>query len=461
MSITETDQVNDPTTTRTRRVGRKPRLSKPRTTQFSASSPRTEFTIDTRPALSALQLPGPRREVEGRGGATAAGVALRCMIRSPLLSAMVGAFPAPGVGRPPGMPDHFWIFYFSAVRYFSSAEKLDQELREQWKLVREEFWFEHGILLPDAKPNGDVPGADDSRGWRKRRILGREGVLETVLAQLTQVSLPLALAIGRAEDTGPTRPLHQPAVWDLIAVDGTVMNAPSDVRQIQRLEDDGTVTTWIEGSRAHDLKDARIHHHVNTKIKKPHGAVTGLFNLAAVTKGQDTYTRVVLAVDIGQDGEGEGPVAMRMLHDMYSRIGRAFPVLLYDGAMVPVYFQDLMAEHGIYCVNINKERPKPKKQRDGTYRPEPTVKAGPSGPLTSPGIGQRRYGVKRGSSKRTFVTALESVLHEADGYKHHHHLAADDGAVYELNRPIRAGGEVHKTGLLTPVDLELLQESDG
>lgn len=449
--------------TGTRRVGRapKPTPKKAWTPQFSARSPRKGFTVDSRPALCDMQLPGPRREEEGRGGATSAATALRLMIRSPLLAVTVTAVPAAAGGRPSAAPDMFWFFYLQAVRYFTSAEKADQEIRGARSMIREELCFEHGILLPDAKPNGDVPGADDFRGWRRRRILKPEGVLDAVTAQLTHVSLPLALAIRRAEDTGEPRPLHQPAVWDLIAVDGTVMNAPSDVRQIDRVEADGTVTSYIEGSRAKKPRDARIHHHVNEKIDKPHGAVTGLYNIAAVTKGQGTYTRVVLAVEIGQAGQGEGPVAMRMLHDMYDRIGRAFPVLLYDGAMVPLYQQDLVAEHGIYCVNSNKERNKAKKGKDGTRKPEPKVVQGPNCPLTPLGKGQKRYGEKRGDSKRTYVTAPESVLHEADGYQHEHHLAADDGAVYELNRPAHSGGDVNKTGLLTPVDLERLQDSSG
>lgn len=67
------------------------------------------------------------------------------------------------------------------------------------------------------------------------------------------------------------------------------------------------------------------------------------------------------------------------------------------------------------------------------------VTAGPDGPRTPVGLGRRRYGTDKGEAKLTYETPLPSVLHEADGYKHEHHLGADDGTVYQLNRPILSG----------------------
>ena len=437
------------------------RRAKPRTPQLTATSRRTPFDTDTRPPLHALTLPGPRREQEGRGGATSNLTVLRLIIRSPLLAAWAAAVPARTKGRPASVPDVFYLFYLQATRRMGSQERLDQELRENWTHIREEFWFVHGVLLPDAKPNGDVTNSDDLRKWRERVVVNPARPLLPELARrLTQVSLPLALAIRRAEGGDGPRPLHDPGVWDLLAVDGTVMDVPSDVRRIEEHDEWGNVVNVrFEGSRAKDPARARWHHEVTT-VSKKHGATKGLFNVVAVSRGVDTYTRVVLGAEIGGPGEGEDPVAMRMLRGVYDEVGTTFPVLLYDGAMKPTYFQELMADYGIYCVNANTARPAPRKN-SLTAATEPVVTPGPDGPRTPLGIGRRRYGVARGQMKRTFTMPLPSVLHEADGYQHHHHLTADDGAVYETNRPALSGGDVHKTGLLTPVGLERRRSDTG
>ncbi|MGB8650070.1 MAG: hypothetical protein WCD35_05350 [Mycobacteriales bacterium] len=427
---------------------------RPRGAQLSANSPRTLFGADNRPALADLQLPGPRREREGRGGAVATADTLRLLVRSPLLMAFTEAIPRRRTGRPPAVPDVFWVFYLAAMRYFSSAEKLDQELRSHWLLVREEFWFEHEVLLPDAKANGDVPNSDDFRKWRTRNVLTRERRLAVLQTQLTTVSLPLALAIRRAEGGEAPRELHTPEVWDCIAADGSVFNAPSDVREEVVCDDDGEVLArTIIGSRAKDPARARVHHEVNANPNKPHGATQGLFNVAAVTKGRGSYTRVVLGVDIGEPGEGESPIAMRVLRGVYDQAGHTFPVLLYDGAVTPLLYQELTAAYGIYCVNANHARPRGKT--------EPQVTAGPTGPQTPVGYGTHRYGRKKGQQKPTYSTPLPSLNHHADGYVHQHHLVADDGAVYETNRPAHAGGNIHKTALLRPQRLERLTDDSG
>jgi hypothetical protein len=114
----------------------------------------------------------------------------------------------------------------------------------------------------------------------------------------------------------------------------------------------------------------------------------------------------------------------------------------------------------IGCVNPNYARRAPKAGSAAAKNPK-RVSLGPAGPRTPLGLGRRRYGNARDAAKLTYETALESILHEADGYQHQHHLAADDGALYELDRPALAGGEVHKGQLLTPVHLDRLQDSNG
>ena len=380
-------------------------------------------------------------------------VAMRCIIRCPLLAAITKIMPTRPKGNKPCVPDLFWFFYLQATRQLVTQEQLDQELRAGWPSIREEFWFEHSILLPDAKTNGDVPNSDDFRHWRERNVPAYR--VPELVSRLTSISLPLALAIRRAEGGDQPRPLHLPEVWDALAVDGTTMDAPSDVRLVEITDDAGNVIgRRPTGSRAKSDERARVHHEMSSHDKK-HGSQHGLCNVVACTRGVNTYTRVILGLDIAHTGEGEDPVAMRVLCSVYDQVGATFPVLLYDKAMKPVYFQHLMANYGIYCVNPNYAKPK------SATRAAPKIKPGPTGPRTPLGVGRNRYGTKRGQDKLTYFTPISSVLHEADGYQHTHHVAADDGAVHETDRSSTCGGVIYKTGLLETVSVERLQDDDG
>src|SRR4051812_48890832 len=240
--------------------------------QFTANSPATPFLIDDRPALTALPLAGPRRKKEGRGGATANLIVFRTLIRSPLLPAFTAALPQARGGRPTPLPDLYWVFYGCAMRELASNELLDQELPQVWTEIRKEFWFEHRILLPDASSNGEIPGGSDSyRKWRKRRFFPakKPSPLPDLVGQRTDISIPLALAVRAAEGGDAPRELIDPAVWDIVAIDGTVLNAPSDVREEEVVDDNGKVVRdengdpvlRVTGSRAKKGKP-RVHHDV-------------------------------------------------------------------------------------------------------------------------------------------------------------------------------------------------------
>jgi hypothetical protein len=433
--------------------------AKKRTAQFTAASRSRTFETDTRPKTSLLGLPGPRREEEGRGGAMASLDVMRLLIRCPLLPALATAIPARTGGgrggRPSAVPDLYWILYLAATREFRTQSQLDQELRAHWPVIQQEFRFEHDVHLPDAKANRDVPDIHGFKSWRRTIILKAPGLLEELQGRLTDTSALLALAIRGAEGGDRPHPLHDPGIHDLVAVDGTVLRPPSDVR-LEQVFDKNTlaIASHITGSRASSPQTARVHDSVNHAIDKPHGAKDGLFNVVAVVKGTDSYTRVVLSVAIGHAGEGEDPVAMRLLRDLYTRVGSTFPVLLYDGAMKPTYYQDLLAEFGVYCVNPNIAR---------GLGAKPRMAPGSDEALTTLGVGVRSYGTRRGEIKKTYVTPLETIQHEVDGQTHDHHLAADDGAVYELAHHPFAGGTLKKKKPrpLKPTRAERLQAEDG
>ncbi|SDC45250.1 hypothetical protein SAMN05660690_1495 [Geodermatophilus telluris] len=428
--------------------------------QFTANSPATPFLIDDRPALIALPLAGPRRKKEGRGGATANLVVFRTLIRSPLLPAFTAALPRARGGRPTPLPDLYWVFYGCAMRELASNEQLDQELPQVWTEIRKEFWFEHRVLLPDALPNGEIPGGSYSyRKWRKRRFFPEKKTspLPDLVGRLTDISIPLALAVRAAEGGDVPRELIDPAVWDIVAIDGTVLNAPSDVRQEQVVDDNGEVVRdtdgnpvlQVTGSRAKKGRP-RVHHDVTDARGKEHGAKHGLYNVVATTKGLDTYTRVVLGLDIGDPGEGEDPVAMRVLRGIYSRAGHVFPVLTIDGVGKPGMYQDLVSEFGVYVVNPQSARARNK----GEAQADPA-----NAHLTGTTI--RRYGVKKDQAKLTYDTPLDTVCHEVDGVAHDHHLVADDGAVYETDLPATRGSRVRKLGMLTPTGVGRRRDTDG
>ncbi len=67
-------------------------------------------------------------------------------------------------------------------------------------------------------------------------------------------------------------------MWDIVAIDGTVLNAPSDVRGEVITDDEGdVVAVKIHGSRT-KTDEARVHHIVTDTSSKPHGAKSGLYN---------------------------------------------------------------------------------------------------------------------------------------------------------------------------------------
>ncbi len=384
---------------------------------------------------------------------------IRLLIRCPLLPALATTIPARTGGRtggrPPSTPDLYWVFYLAATRICRTQSQLDQELRAHWPDIQEEFRLEHGVRLPDAKRNRDIPDVRGFKSWRRDIILKAPGLLEELQGRLTDISTPLALAIRHAEGGDKPHQLHDPGVHDLVAVDGTVLRPPSDVRLEHLYDEHGVaIKGQITGSRASSPQTARVHDRVNHAIDKPHGAKDGLFNVVAVVKGIDSYTRVVLSVAIGHAGEGEDPVAMRLLRDLYTRVGSTFPVLLYDGAMKPTYYQDLLAEFGVYCVNPNIAR---------GLGAKANMEPGSDEALTTLGVSVRSYGTRRGEIKKTYFTPLETIQHEVDGQTHDHHLAADDGAVYELSHHPLAGGTLKKKKPrpLEPTRAERLQDEDG
>lgn len=419
--------------------------------RVTATSGKLTFTIDDRPHLEQLNLPGPRRELEGRGGATPALDVMRYLIRCPLLPALTAAI-APRGGRPSAYPDIFWVFVLAATREFGKNDHLLQELKSNWPEIAKEFYFEHNVALPHQR--GIAYASLNS--WRTNAIIDKTHQLNVLLERLTQISVPLALAIRRAEGGDEPRDLLNPTVWDCVAADGTVRRAPSDVSAELGLDNHGKEVIDYHGSRA-KTGLPRVHEAVS-RVNKHSGPSDGLFNVVATTKGVATYTRTVLGVEIGHAGEGETPIAMRALHRVYSHLGNQLPTLLYDGALTPISWQELVDQYGVFCVNANYAR---KAGTTGKGRGESGAKDFDPDSTTT-GEGSRKYGRRKNTKKATFVTDLTKArCNNGPGGEHVHHIAADDGAVFETHAPVLIGLPADRIQTITPSRAERLQDSKG
>lgn len=423
------------------------------TGQVTANGPKNVFTKDDRPALHDLNLPGPRRAREGRGGAQSSLEVLRILIRCPLLPALTAAIAPRGAGRPPGYPDIFWLFMCAATRHFASAEQFSEELRNHWDEICKEFLFEHQLSLPTKR--GVAYASYNS--WRTNAILDRDTQLDILATRLSTVSAPLALAVRRAEGGDGLRDLLDPQVWDCIAADGTVRNAPSNVRAELDYDEEGNPKVNFGGSRAHPdhPKRARVHE-TQRKVNKRSGSDEGLYNLAVTTKGRDSYTRTVLAVDIGETHDAEIVVARRVLKRTYDLLGHTIPVLVYDGAVTPVDQQDVLADYGVYTVNANHARNRAKSVGAGESHAENF-----EADSTTTGEGVHKFGNKQGHLKRTYVTPMGNVDCHNGGTAHIHHLVADDGALYEVDRSPLKGSGSQRLALVAPSGLERLRYDSG
>ncbi len=396
-----------------------------------------------------VTLPGPRRELEGRGGAVAGLCELRLLIRCPQVAAVSRAI-TPRTGGRPGVPDLVWLFYLAAVRVFRSAEKLDQELATHWDTIREEFRLCHDVTLApkQLKPRTTkdsrrvlVPhiplSYEGFNAWRKRVVLPPEpapgvDVLEDLLTRLTVTSHELALAIRHAE-TGLAPDQYQPnlllpTVYDCVAADGTVLKPPSGVRT--GLDDDENVVYLHSRAKEKDKGLERVHEPVGHH-KKPHGATTGLFTVAATTRGRDSYTRVVLSLDMSHGSEGEGACAYRALDRLYSYTGHQRAALLYDGLADGLFQHHFLASFGVHTVNAVHTR-KAHANRDNN-RPDPAT--GDTATTLS-GARTRSHGVNKGTTKLTYTSPLAAAQHpDRAGKPCLHYLVADGGALYEATKP--------------------------
>lgn len=389
------------------------------------------------PAMRQLELPGPRREREGRGGATALATTLRLLIRCPLVHALGGIFPPQRTGRPTP-PAAYWLFYSAFAREVRSFEAADQEIKSHYALVRAEFAAQ-GVTLPTEKPGttNPVPGYAAYNRWRATAVISAER-LSHMQDTLRVLSLPLARAIREAEGRTSRDPLN-PSLGEVAAGDASVFQPPSGVRQEMILDEaTGKEHRHFQGSRAH-VGDPRVHDAGGKygRVKK-HGPTEGIYYLALSAKGYDTYTRVVLDVHIADPGQGESDAVVPRIHRLLSDADGYFQAIAYDGQIYPKHSLEVMQRFGVYTINHNAVG---KKKGSGASPDEA-------------GATVRDHGQYRDRVTHTYYSALPSQQHTtADGQLCVHHLVSDDGAVYETDRPLTRGRRPKKLRHLPPTAL--------
>ena len=409
--------------------------------------------------LRLIGLAGPRREREGRGGATAIVDTIRTLIRCPLLHRLATLFPKQETGRPTP-PAAYWLFYGALAREISSFSQADQEIESHYDLVLAEFAVQ-GVTLPAARPGttNPVPSYPAYNRWRRTHVTKANRFPE-LLREFTHASLELAWLIRDAEGHATGDPLN-PSLGEILSGDATVFAPPSSVREETTLDEIANqhITTY-PGSRARTpqtekhVRDGRGKprpHQQGSDYKehKKHGPTQGFYHLALSTKGYATYTRVILDVDIAKRGEAESTAAQPMLDRVLAAAPNHFQAIAYDGQIYPRHALELMARHGTYVINHNA-------LRSGTRKDEG------DGTDATAGISTRLQGHHKGKTVKTYSTPLRSQHHQrADGSICTHHLVSDDGAVYPADRAGGTGTQAKTGPVLAPTALRRLWTETG
>lgn len=392
---------------------------------------RMDLLPATPPGLARLEelgLAGLRRAREGRGGATAVASTIRTLIRCPLLGPVAALFPAQRTGRPTPSAA-YWLFYMCLAREVGSFEAADQEIEAAYPMVCAEF-AARGIRLPARKPGttNPVPGYAGFKTWRREHVQ-KAGRLPAMADLLTATGRVLAQAIRDAEGRASGDPLN-PNLSEILSGDASVFAPPSNVHIQEYLnEATGEVITAVAGSRA-VTGAARIHEQGGSYSRvKTHGISDGFYHVVLSSKGYDSYTRVVLGVDIAESGQAESDAAVPLLHRVLDSCDPdEFLVVSYDGQLYPRHALELMRRHGVHVTNHNAIR---SATSDEAEDPD-TV-----------GISMRSHGQYRRHTVRTYASVLPTLVHTtAAGRVCAHHLVSDDGAVWEVDRPA-VNGKAH------------------
>lgn len=402
------------------------------------------------PPMRALNLPGPRREREGRGGATASVVVMRYVIRCPLLRVLAAVTDmSTGMGRP-GQPEVFWFFYLLIAREFRSLEKADQEIREHWDtVVVPEFAALGYTLRVSSGRDGSVmyPSYRGFHKWRIAKVQAAE-LLDALNHVFTVFSLRLHVACANRRGLKPGT-LLGPAPWQIPFSDSTVFAGPSDVTmQCAVCGPDvavadcphGALMQQPQGSRRKTGRPRPDELARDYTATKAYGRATGFHNIAVGATSAPLYGRVVLAVDVDADRRDEMEVSMPLMAHVLELAGPDWVRgLAYDGLLMGCHHLDLLRRYGVPVINM------------------PSV-----GSLTAVAESDaevlahtvRLHGKHKGETIRAYVSAQGQLSHQNDaGAPCHHFLISRDGGLYASRAPIDRCRPADLGDVLTPTSM--------
>jgi hypothetical protein len=320
-------------------------MSRTRTTTVRRTPP---GPVPSVPPLAELRLAGARRAKSGRGSAMPRVVALRVAIRSPYLAGTAATVDAqPRRGRPDEYGTPVKLVFCAFTAETGSEDVTEAELAENWDtVVRPEFWYAHGVWLPDAPLTAKTYDA-----WKNRAMADETRLGELVGAFEEQ-------AYRQARDLGfldPSRPLDwtDPAMCNVIYGDGTWIRPYSDVTLVHEVDPvDGHIDLVAKGSRARTVSAARVAPERDSDHSKP-GHPYGLNHLTLSCRDDRPFSRVCLAIQVARAKQGETTVADVMLDRVAARAGDGLHVVAYDGAFGPADAMRALHHRGYAVVNRN------------------------------------------------------------------------------------------------------------
>ncbi len=414
---------------------------------------------DNLPELTGL--PGPRKAVEGRGGATSVVTTMRLIIRCPYLKVLASMVPdRKGLPGRPGTPAEFWFFFVALARELRSFEQAEQEVREHWNdVVVPEFAGQRITMRPigSGKHQAKTPGYKGLRHWRDKLI--EQGLLGPVNALFTVLSLRLHVEL--AEALGHRHGgLLDPEWWQVPFADSTVMRAPSEVFYFCPL-------CGPDADPCDHPADLVKGHHSRAKTDgaeraaaqgrdhgsaKSHGNKRGGHNIAiGASNGKNThYRRTVLAVDVDKDDRDEMAVAMPLLAHVFELAGPDWiRGLAYDGLLKGRHHLDLLRRYGVPVINVPSTA--------SGHAPDPDH-------ADVPGTTVRRTGKHKGVRVATHASQQRIIEHRDEfGHPCFHFIICDDGGTYDAAHPLEAlkARKLAKGTLLKPVDMTRTELNPG
>lgn len=252
-----------------------------------------------------------------------------------------------------GYPPQLLLAVLLIERVYGSQEATLTEVSDpdRWELLSEEF--RTAVNDPLVRIPSVPPKAKAMDTFFNRLIAKGSGFLQ----QFQEIQLTTAIEVAQACGNFPLdagQLPHNLTDFDrrfVVHGDGTYIAPYSDVRMIIDPET-GEVT--LQGSRAKDVKNARIQKVVTDAALDGKQGTRGLNHISVST--YTPYGPVILTT--GQTAGAEVKETIRLLEQVHQQLGERFVWLVWDRAISGHYIDEVFEEFGAILVN--------KEYRDGS-----------------------------------------------------------------------------------------------